>query len=97
MALTAYSPLAKGKVLGDPTLARIGERHGKIPGQVALRWLIQQDGVTAIPRSSREDGARDNLEIFDFELSADEMAEVSALTGARDRQVNVAGVAPRWD
>jgi diketogulonate reductase-like aldo/keto reductase len=97
MALTAYSPLAKGKALNDPTLERIGERHGKSPGQVALRWLIQQDGVTAIPRSSREDGARANLEIFDFELSADEMAEVSALTGARDRQVNVAGVAPRWD
>ena len=97
MALTAYSPLAKGKVVRDPTLARIGERHGKTASQVALRWLIQQNGVTAIPRSSREDGVRANFGIFDFALSEAEMTEVFALTRAGDRQVNVAGVAPRWD
>ena len=97
MALTAYSPLAKGRVFSDRTIARIGERHGKNPGQVALRWLIQQDGVAAIPRSSREANAKANLEIFDFELSLAEMAEISALAHPGGREVNVAGFAPDWD
>ena len=97
MALIAYSPLAKGRVFRDRTLARIGERHGKHPGQVALRWLIQQDGVAAIPRSSREAHAKANLEIFDFELSEAEMAEVSALAHGGGRQVENPGFAPEWD
>ena len=82
MALIAYTPLAHGRVFADPTLARIGARHGKSPGQVTLRWLIQQDGVAAIPRSSREAHAEANLAIFDFALSAAEMAEISALAHA---------------
>jgi diketogulonate reductase-like aldo/keto reductase len=97
MALVAYSPLAKGRVFRDRTLERIGERHGKSPGQVALRWLIQQDGVAAIPRSSREEGVKANLEIFDFELSAPEMAAIFALAHPGGRAVNVAGFAPDWD
>jgi len=97
MALIAYSPLAQGRVFGDPTLARIGERHGKTPGQVTLRWLLQQDGVAAIPRSSREAHARANFAIFDFALSAAEMAEIAALARPGGRQINPAGMAPRWD
>jgi 2,5-diketo-D-gluconate reductase B len=97
MALTAYSPIAQGKVFSDPTLERIGARHGKNPGQVALRWLIQQDAVTAIPRSSREANARANLDIFDFELSADEMAEIAGLARPDGRIVKAAGMAPQWD
>jgi 2,5-diketo-D-gluconate reductase B len=97
MALIAYSPLAKGRVFNDRTLARIGERHGKSPGQVTLRWLVQQDGVAAIPRSSREAHARANLEIFDFELSEAEMADIFALAHSGGRQVDFPGFAPRWD
>ncbi|HZA67055.1 MAG TPA: aldo/keto reductase [Geminicoccaceae bacterium] len=97
MALTAYSPLAKGRVFSDRTLGRIGERHGKNPGQIALRWLIQQDGIAAIPRSSREANAKANLAIFDFELSEAEMAEVFALAHPSGRQVDFPGFAPRWD
>jgi 2,5-diketo-D-gluconate reductase B len=97
MALIAYSPLAKGRVFNDRTLVRIGERHGKNPGQVTLRWLIQQDGVAAIPRSSREAHARANIEIFDFALSDAEMAEIAALARPGGRQINPAGMAPRWD
>ncbi len=97
MALTAYSPVAQGRVFADPTLERIGGRHGKSPGQVALRWLLQQDGVTAIPRSSREANAKANLDIFDFALSADEMAEIAALARPGGRFVNPAGMAPQWD
>ncbi len=96
MALTAYSPIAKGRVFADPALRRIGQRHGKNPGQVALRWLIQQDGVTAIPRSSREAHARANFEIFDFALSDVEMAEI-ALGQPEGRTVDPDGFPPRWD
>jgi 2,5-diketo-D-gluconate reductase B len=97
MALTAYSPVAQGKVFSDATLARIGAAHGKNPGQVALRWLLQQDGVSAIPRSSREAHAKANFEIFDFALSAAEMAEIAALARPNGRIVDPAGFAPAWD
>jgi 2,5-diketo-D-gluconate reductase B len=97
MALIAYSPLAKGRVFDEPTLARIGARYGKNPGQGALRWLIQQDGVAAIPRSSREAHARANFDVFDFALSDAEMAEISALAHPGGRQIDPAGMAPRWD
>jgi diketogulonate reductase-like aldo/keto reductase len=97
MALIAYSPLAKGRVFNDRTLVRIGGHHGKNPGQVALRWLIQQDGVAAIPRSSREAHASANFAIFDFALSDVEMAEISGLAHPGGRQIDPAGFAPRWD
>jgi 2,5-diketo-D-gluconate reductase B len=97
MALIAYSPLAQGRVLRDQTLLRIGKRHGKNPGQVTLRWLLQQDGVAAIPRSSREAHAKANFEIFDFALSDAEMAEISVLARPGGRQINPSGMAPHWD
>jgi 2,5-diketo-D-gluconate reductase B len=77
--LTAYSPVARGKVLDDPTLQEIGEAHGKTPGQVALRWLVQQDRVAAIPKAASAENRERNLRIFDFALSEEEMARVAAL------------------
>lgn len=97
MALTAYCPLARGKVFGEPTLTRIGERHGKAPGQVALRWLIQQDSVVAIPRSSSVEHARSNFAIFNFVLSDLEMGEITRLGAPAGRIVEMAGLAPTWD
>ena len=97
MALTAYSPLAKGRVFRDCKLRSIGERFGKSSGQVTLRWLIQQDGVIAIPRSSCDSNLRNNLEIFDFELATRDMAEISALAGAGIRLVDPIRFAPTWD
>jgi 2,5-diketo-D-gluconate reductase B len=97
MALTAYSPVAQGRVFSDPVLRRIGERHGKNPGQVALRWLLQQDGVSAIPRSSDEAHAKANFDIFDFQLSEAEMAEIFALARPGGRLVSPGGLAPAWD
>jgi diketogulonate reductase-like aldo/keto reductase len=95
MALTAYSPVGRGKVFGDPALRQIGAAHGKNAGQVTLRWLLQQ-GVTAIPRSTREANVAANLDIFDFELSDDEMARISALARPDGRMVRPA-TAPDWD
>lgn len=96
MALTAYCPLARGKVVGDPVLAEIGKAHGKTESQVALRWLVQQEGVIAIPRSSSEQRIAENLAVFDFALSAAEMARIDALGSPRGRVVAVA-IAPEWD
>ncbi len=77
--LTAYSPVAKGRVLNDATLKAIGEAHNKTPAQVALRWLIQQEKVAAIPKAASEGHLRSNLDLFDFELSNEEMERVRAL------------------
>ena len=97
MALTAYSPLARGRVFRDPRLGRIGERYGKSAGQVALRWLLQQDGVIAIPRSSREAHAKANFEVFDFELTPAEMATVGAEASPAGRLTDPPWLAPMWD
>jgi 2,5-diketo-D-gluconate reductase B len=74
--LTAHSPVAKGRVLYDATLKQIGEAHGKTPAQVALRWLIQQEKVSAIPKAANEDHLRSNFDIFNFELSDEEIERV---------------------
>ncbi|MEZ4662610.1 MAG: aldo/keto reductase [Caldilineaceae bacterium] len=82
----AWSPLGQGKeLLNEPTLATIGATYGKTPAQVALRWFIEL-GVVAIPRSSNPARLRQNIDIFDFTLTAAEVAAISALdTGAEKR------------
>jgi 2,5-diketo-D-gluconate reductase B len=96
IALTAYCPLARGKVFGNSVLERIGAKYGKNAGQISLRWLVQQDGVVAIPRTSRPENAKVNYEIFDFKLTPEEMAEISGLGSPSGRVVNGA-FAPEWD
>lgn len=71
--LTAYSPLDVGRGLENDTLVRIGGRYGKSPAQVALRWLIQQENVSAIPKASNRQHQEKNIDVFDFELTAAEM------------------------
>jgi diketogulonate reductase-like aldo/keto reductase len=95
MALVAYSPVAKGRIKNDETLARIGAAHGKTAAQVCLRWLVQQN-VAAIPRTSRIERLSENIEIFDFTLSDDEMARISAMGSAKGRLTDF-GFAPKWD
>ena len=77
--LTAYRPLSRGNVESDGTLREIGGAHGKTASQVALRWLVQQEKVSAIPKATGEDHLRSNLDVFDFELSDGEMDRVSDL------------------
>ncbi|MDX1621505.1 MAG: aldo/keto reductase, partial [Nitriliruptorales bacterium] len=79
LTLTAYSPLAKGRVIGDETLEEIGANHGKSAAQVAIRWLLEQPGVLTIPRSSDDDHIRANFEVFDFELTDDERKRIDDL------------------
>jgi len=79
----AWSPLAQGRVLDDPALAKIAEAHGKTPGQVVIRWHLQLGNVV-IPKSVTPQRIEQNFDVFDFELSADEMAAIEALdTGER--------------
>ncbi len=95
MFVTAYSPVARGRVMEDPTVQKLGEKYGKSAAQVGLRWLIQQDQVAAIPKASKESHARSNFEIFDFELTAEEMQALHNLASPDGRIVNAA--ATHWD
>ena len=95
MAVVAYSPVAKGRIKNDETLARIGKAHGKTPAQVCLRWLVQQ-GVCAIPRTSKIERLSENIDIFDFALSEEEMQQIFALGSAGGRLTDF-GFAPKWD
>jgi diketogulonate reductase-like aldo/keto reductase len=74
--LTAYSPLGHGGVVVDDTLRKVGQRYGKTPAQVALRWAIQHDNVAAIPKASSRRHLAENVEIFDFALTRYEMEQV---------------------
>jgi diketogulonate reductase-like aldo/keto reductase len=97
MCLTAYSPLAHGRVPGHPTLEAIGDEHGASAAAVAIRWLLQQDRVVAIPRTSDPEHARDNFSALEFELSDGEMERVSQLARPDGRVIDPAGLAPEWD
>jgi 2,5-diketo-D-gluconate reductase B len=79
LMLTAYSPLARGEVLRDPVLREIGEAHGKSPGQVVLRWLLDQPQVAAVPKASSHEHRVANLEVFDFELTDSERGRIAGL------------------
>jgi len=96
IAVTAYSPLARGDVTRDQAILAIAEKYGKSPAQIALRWLCQQEGVFAIPKASSEKHARANFEIFDFTLTGEEMSALHALASPAGRLINPAW-APEWD
>lgn len=84
---TAYSPLARGAVLDDPTLQQIASTYDVSPAAIALNWLLAQDGVAAIPRTSTVEHLDADLAALDLHLSADELAAVAALD-AGDRKVD---------
>jgi diketogulonate reductase-like aldo/keto reductase len=77
VTLTAYSPLARGAVLTDDTLAVIGDQDDKSAAQVAFRWLVQQDNVVAIPKATSRAHIAATATGFDFELSDEEMRQVA--------------------
>jgi 2,5-diketo-D-gluconate reductase A len=91
VVLEAYSPLGTGRHLGDPTVARIAESHGRTPAQVLLRWCVQRD-IPVLPKSTHRDRIEENAQIFDFSLSDEDLAALDALDrtdgtgGARERK-----------
>ncbi|QDF99064.1 2,5-didehydrogluconate reductase B [Azoarcus sp. DD4] len=92
--LTAYMPLAYGKVLAEPVVQRIAAAHDATPAQVALAWLLQQ-GYAVIPSSTKRDNLAGNLAADRMRLSAAEMAEIAALD--RGERVANPDFAPDWD
>jgi diketogulonate reductase-like aldo/keto reductase len=78
LSVTAYSPIARGRVSSDAALARIGRAHGKTPTQVCLRYLVQQ-GIIVIPKTSRAERLKENAAIFDFALTTADTRVIAAL------------------
>lgn len=95
MAIIAYSPIAKGATKSDAVLVRIGKTHGKTGAQVSLRYLVQQ-GIVVIPRTSKVERLAENLDIFDFTLTPEEMTEIARLAHEDGRLVDWSG-SPKWD
>ena len=89
VALESYSTLGTGRYVGDATVARIAESYGRTPAQVLLRWCVQL-GVPVIPKSTHRERIVENGRLFDFELSADDMAALDALdrTGGTGRALD---------
>jgi diketogulonate reductase-like aldo/keto reductase len=97
MAMVSYCPLFRGGALsGQPAIAGAARRHGKTPAQIVLRWHVQQDGVVAIPRTTRKERLAENAAIFDFALTDEEMAAISALSAANQRICDY-DFSPNWD
>lgn len=92
--IMAYSPLAQGKVLESDELISIGEKYGKSAPQIALRWLIEQENVVAIPKTTSVKHLEENIDIFDFELEDDEFEAIDAL----DKTMRIVNptFAPDW-
>jgi 2,5-diketo-D-gluconate reductase B len=97
MMLTAYCPIAHGKVSRDPVIAGIAKRLGKTPTQVTLRWLIEQQNVAAIPKAGSRAHMIENISIFDFALTDADRRAIDRLGSPSGRIVDPGGWAPAWD
>ena len=97
IVFTAYCPLGRGRLFDDPVLGEIAKSKGRTVAQVALRWLVQRGNIVPIPRSSNPGRLAENLDVFGFTLSDNEMARISALKRADGRIANPSGRAPKWD
>ena len=86
IALEAYSTLGTGAHLDDPRVAEVADRHGRTPAQVLLRWCVQR-GIVVIPKSTKRERLEENMRLFDFELTDEDMEALDALdeTGGTDR------------
>jgi 2,5-diketo-D-gluconate reductase B len=93
--LVAYCPLAQGRAATDETLIAIGRKHNASAAQVALKWLLDQDGVAAIPKASRAESQRANLDALKVKLDDADRKTIAALP--KDKRFVSPGFAPAWD
>lgn len=93
--LTAYAPLAQGRAAKDPTLAEIGVKHGASAAQVAIAWLLDQEGVIAIPKAERQESQRANLHALTIKLDDADRTAIAALP--KDQRFVRPPFAPDWD
>jgi len=97
MTMTCYAPLARGSILSDPVLCEIARTHGKTAAQVALRWLVQQPMVAVVPRALQVTEIEENIDLFDFELTGEEMIRIGELRDRNMRVVDPEIRRPAWD
>lgn len=95
ITLTAYCPLAEGRVMRDPALHAIADKYGRSAAQVVLRWLMEQDAVSAIPMTADPDHCRANIEVFDFNLAPADSAAIAGL--ACNRRLIDMATGYAWD
>ncbi len=93
--VVAYAPLAQGRLAETPELVAIAKKHDATPAQVALKWLLDQDGVAAIPKAQRPASQQSNLDALKLKLDNDDRRVIAALPKTQ-RFVNP-GFAPAWD
>jgi len=93
--LVAYCPLAQGRAATDETLIAIGRKHDASAAQVALKWLLDQDGVAAIPKASRAESQQANLGALKVKLDDEDRKLIAALP--KDKRFVNPGFAPAWD
>lgn len=97
VSVTAYCGMAVGRVFDEPVLKDIAAAHGKTVAQVVLRWLLQQDGVIALSRSTNPERISSNVQVLNFTLSPAEMATIYNLARDGSRIVDPPGFTPHWD
>lgn len=93
--VVAYCPLAQGKLADQPELIAIGRKHGASPAQVALKWLLDQDGVAAIPKAQRPESQQANLDALTLVLDEDDRRTMAALP--KNRRLVNPPFGPAWD
>ena len=93
--LVAYCPLAQGRAASDPTLLAIGKKHGASAAQVALKWLLDQDGVAAIPKASRAESQKANFDALNIGLDDEDIKAIAGLP--KDKRFVNPGFSPAWD
>jgi 2,5-diketo-D-gluconate reductase B len=93
--LTAYAPLAQGRAASDPTLAFLGHKHGCSAAQMAVAWLLDQEGVIVIPKAARFESQKANLDAFGTQLDDEDRAAIAALP--KEQRFVRPPFAPEWD
>jgi len=96
MPVIAYTPLGRGLMNSDQTIASIAKKHEKQPAQIVLRWMIQLDEIIAIPKASSTQHLLENISVFDFHLTDEEMKAINLLSGL-DRRIVDAQPGAKWD
>ena len=97
MAVVSYCPLFRGgELFANDPVAGLANKYNKSPAQIVLRWQVQQDSVIAIPRSTNTDRIAENLNVFDFVLTDEDMKAISAL-GTNNRRLCDFEFSPAWD
>ena len=97
VSVTAYCGMAVGRVFGEPVLEDIASAHGRTVAQIVLRWLLQQEEVIALSRTTNPARTASNAAVFDFTLTAAETAAIHGLAETNSRIVSPPGLAPAWD